>query len=156
MFDPSIDAVAVWLGLALAGLVVAGVVVELPTPRPPDATAAVTTVDAVDAADYPSTARHPVAADAVRLGPDRLSLRGPGGTSHATYGYGPVTPAPPDSPLCAVARGAPPESAFTSPVRMAGAASARRDATPTWRPVDRPLVVRKVSWEGVEVTLVCT
>jgi hypothetical protein len=155
MFDPSIDAVAIWLGLALAGLVVAGVVVELPSPRPPDATAAASTVDAVDAASYPSTASHPVDADAVRVGTDRLSLRGPGGTSHATFAYGSVTPASPDSPLCAVARGAAPSSAFTSPVRFAGAASSSRDRSPTWQAVERPLVVRKVSWEGVEVTLVC-
>ena len=155
MFESNADAMAVWAGLALAGVALAGVVAELPRPPAPDADEAARTVDAVAASEYPSTGDHPLQADELRIGPHRLALRGDGGTSHASLSYGPVTPAAPGSGLCAVARGAPPGSEFSSHLALAAAAAAARSEDPRWRPADRTLVAKRVSWEDVDVTLVC-
>jgi len=154
VLDPNVDAAAVWVGLALASLAVAGVVTELPGPTPPSADPLARTVDAAAATDHAATAAHPVAADAVRVGPRSVAVRGPGGTDHAALSYGPVTPARPGSDLCRVARGARPTSLFADERALAAAARAARERDPAWRETDR-VVARSVVWGEVDVTLVC-
>jgi len=156
MFDASPEATYWFLGLAAASLVVVGVAADLPTRPPPDAAAAANTVDALAASDYAGTATHPIDATAVRVTPESLSLRTNAGTTHATFAFGAVTPAPPDSPLAAVARGVPPSERFDSPQALAdAAAAARQDATTAgWRPAQDSLRVRRVNWGEVRVTLV--
>lgn len=156
MLDVAPGATYWFLGLAAASLVVVGVAADLPTRPPPDAPAAANTVDALAASEYAGTATHPVVASAVRVTARSVSLRSSAGTSHATFAFAPVTPAPPDSALAAVARGAPPGEAFDSPSAFAdAAAAARRDARDAaWRPASDSLRVRRVNWGDVRVTLV--
>lgn len=154
MLDPNVDAAAVWLGLALASLAVAGVVTELPRPTAPEADPLARTVDTAAATDRPATTAHPVAAEAVRIGPRRIAVRGAGGADHATLSYGPVTPARPGSDLCAVARGVPPTGRFDSLDAFKRAVHDARDRDPTWTETDR-VVARTVVWRETSVTLVC-
>ena len=152
VFDAPLDAWYVWIGLAVASSTAFGVAGALPAGPPPDAAGAATTVDGVAASPHAAVGSHPLPnADAVRVGGDTLSVRGPGGTAHADLGYGPVTPA--TGALEGVLRGEPPEGAFDSPAEFRRAAAAARAADPAWRSTDR-LFVRRVSWEGVDVVLV--
>lgn len=153
MFDAPLDAWYVWIGLAVAGGTAFGVAGAMPTAPPPDAAGAATTVDGVATSPHAAVGSHPLPnAVAVRVGRDGLSLRGPGGTEHAALGYGPVTPATRDD-LASVLRGDPPEQAFDSPADFRRAARAAQVSDPAWRTTDR-LLVRRVSWEGVDVVLV--
>jgi hypothetical protein len=154
VLDPNVDAAAVWVGLALASLAVGGVVTDLPRPTPPSADPLARTVDTAAATDHAATASHPVAADAVRVGPRSVAVRGPGGTDHETLSYGPVTPVRSGTDLCRVARGTRPSSAFAGERALAAAARAARDRDPTWTETDR-VVARTVTWGEVDVTLVC-
>ncbi|MFC6826399.1 DUF7283 family protein [Halopelagius fulvigenes] len=157
MLDVPLDSWYAWFGLSLASLALVGAVAGLPTTPPPNAADAAETVDRVAAAEYDATAEHPLDASAIRIGTRRISLRNDAGTAHATFGFGPVTPVPVgDSPLRAVLHGAPPESVFESKAAFQQAVVDARvgadDAT--WRDVDRTLIVRRTSWEGVDVVLV--
>ncbi|RDI71231.1 DUF7283 family protein [Halopelagius longus] len=157
MLDVPLDSWYAWFGLSLASLALVGAVAGLPTTPPPNATDAAETVDRVAAAEYDATAEHPLDAASVRLGTRRISLRNDAGTAHATFGFGPVTPVPTgDSPLRAVLHGAPPERVFESKAAFQQAiVDARVESdTATWRDVDRTLIVRRTSWEGVDVVLV--
>ncbi|QLD86291.1 hypothetical protein HWV23_11340 [Natronomonas halophila] len=154
MFDVPVDAWYVYLGLAVASGATVTLAGAMPAAAPPDATGAARTVDSVAASQHASVGSHPLAdADAVRVGADTLSLRGPGGTTHAGLGYGPVVLAPEGTPLGGVLRGEPPEQVFTSPARFERAVADRRATDPTWYRTDR-LLVRRVTWEGTDVVLV--
>lgn len=154
MFDVPLDAWYVWVGLAVASGSVFGIASAIPAAAPPAATEAAETVDSVAASRYAAVGDHPVPnADAVRLGAESLSLRGAGGTTHARFRYGPVTPVRESERLSDVLEGVPPESRFDSPTAFEQAASAARSGDPTWRETDR-ITVRRVSWEGVDVVLV--
>lgn len=156
MFDVPLDATYYWLGLAVASLVVVGVAADLPTRPPPDAAAAANTVDALAASAYAGTATHPIEARSVRLTARSIGLRTSAGATHATFAFGPITPAGPHEGLAAVARGAPPSERFDSPAALAAAAErARADARDArWQEAPEELVVRRVNWGDVRVTLV--
>jgi hypothetical protein len=153
MFDAPLDAWYVWIGLAAASAAAFGVAGAMPAGSPPDAAGAATTVDGVAASPHAAVGSHPLPnADAVRVGRDSLSVRGPGGTAHAALGYGPVTPVT-GGALEGVLRGEPPDRAFETPADFRRAIEAARAADPEWRVTDR-LFVRRVSWEGMDVVLV--
>jgi hypothetical protein len=157
MFDLPLEAWYGWIGLSLAGVALVGAAAGLPTAPPPDAEAVAGTVDRVAAAEYTATGEHPLEADEIRLGVRRIGLRSDAGTAHATLAFGPVTPVPVgDSPLRDVLYGTPPSRVFDSPQAfreaIVGARADGQDAT--WREVDRTLIVRRVTWEGVDVVLV--
>jgi hypothetical protein len=154
MFDAPVDAWYVWLGLAVASLAVFGSASSLPTTPPPDAADTADTVDSVAAAEYETTAEHPLSAAAVRVGPHRLSLRNDAGTSHAEFAFGPVTPVGRDSRLERVLHGTPVDVVFADRRSFQEAGIDARAREPAWTAVDRSLVVRRVSWEGQDVTLV--
>jgi hypothetical protein len=154
MFDVPLDAWYSWVGLSLASFALLGVVTALPTTAPPDATAVANTVDRVAASDHETTAEQPVDATAVRLGPHRVGLRNDGGTAHASYAFGPVTPVSEGSPLQRVLYGRPPGEVFDSQRAFHQALVTARTAEPTWESVERTVVVRRVSWEGVDAVLV--
>lgn len=154
MFDVPLDAWYVWLGATLASVAVLGTVGTLPTSAPPDAAAAGETVDAVAAEEHPTTAEHPLDADAVKVGPRGLALRGPGGTAHASFTYGPVTPAADGSKLQRVLHGTPPERVFASRRAFSQAVVDARTRKPTWHPADRTLLVRRMAWGDRDVVLV--
>lgn len=153
MLETPIDVPHVWLGVAIVSLAVAGVGTGLPTGTPPDAVGPANAVDRVAASDHPATAQHPIAADEARIGPHRIGLRDAGGTARASFAFGPVTPVG-DGPLRRVLEGAPPDRAFESPGAMRRAADRARRQEATWRPAGDRILVRSVSWGGVNVTLV--
>lgn len=152
MLVPIADAY-LWIGLCVAGAAFAGLALEVPTAPAPDARAVADTVDRVAAGRYPTRADHPVSATAIRVGPRRVALRSDGGTAHAGFAYGPVTPAG-DGPLRRLLTGAPPDRVFDDPAALRVAAGRARNRTPRWRPADDRVRVRRVSWGGVDVTLV--
>jgi hypothetical protein len=152
MLDAPVDAWYVWAGLALVAATALGTASQFPTAPPPDAGAAAGTVARVAAVDHESSARHPVAADAVRVEPGRLSLRDDGRTARATLPRR-VTPVARGTALWRVLRGARPSDAFEDPEALRRAARAARADALDWRRTDE-LVVRTVTWGGVRVTLV--
>lgn len=154
MFDVPLDAWYSWLGLSLASLALFGVVTGLPTTAPPDATSVANTVDRVAASSHPTTAEHPLDATAIRLGPHRVGLKNSGGNAHASFAFGPVTPVVDDSRLQQVLYGRPPSDVFDSRREFQQALVEARTEPPTWEPVDRTLVVRRVSWASVDAVLV--
>jgi hypothetical protein len=154
MFEVPVDAWYTWLGLSLASVALFGVGTALPTAPPPAAADAADTVDRVAAASAPVTAEHPLDAHELRVESTELGLRNDAGTTHATFAFGPVTPAARARALTAVLRGAPPSSRYASATAFCDAAAAARDRPTRWRPVDGPLIVRRVVWEGCHVTLV--
>ncbi|MFB6252263.1 MAG: hypothetical protein ABEI27_11385 [Halobellus sp.] len=157
MFDVTVDAWYGWIGLSLAGVALLGATAGLPTEPPPDAAAVGATVDRVAATEYAATAEHPLDADSIRLGTRRIALRSEAGTAHASLAFGPVTPVPvSESPLRDVLHGTPPDRVYDSPdafrQAVVGARATASDAP--WREVDRTLLVRRTTWEGVDVVLV--
>ena len=154
MIGVPVDAWYVWLGLSLASIALVGVGATLPTGPAPAAADAADTVDRTASTAHPATAEHPLNAVAVRVGPRRLGLRNDAGTTHATFAFGPVTPATKSRALRSVLRGAPPASRFDSGAALCDAGTDARNRTPRWRPADSPLIVRHVVWEGCDVTLV--
>jgi hypothetical protein len=154
MFDIPVSGWYAYAGVAATSLVLFGVAAALPTAPPPDAAAAARAVDATAASEYAATAVHPLAADAVRLSPRGLTLDGGGGRAHATFRYGSVTPVRPGTALAAVLTGARPATVFDTPEELVAAAAAARARTPTWRPAPDRLRIRRVTWRGVNVTLV--
>jgi hypothetical protein len=154
MIGVPVDAWYVWLGLSLASAALVGVGATLPTAPPPDAAAAAGTIDRVAATAHPTTAEQPLDARSMRVGPKRLGLRNDAGTTHAAFAFGPVTPTVGSRPLQAILHGAPPDSRFDSGETLCAAGRDARQRAPRWRPVDGPLIVRHVVWEGCDVTLV--
>lgn len=154
MFEVPLDAWYVWIGLAAVSSATLGVVGALPSAVPPDAAGSAQTVDSVAASDHAAVGKHPLSnAEAVRIGADSISLRGPGGTAHAAFSYGPVTPVSSDSALEPVLRGTPPGAVFETPRAFQRASTRARETEPRWKATDR-LVVRRVSWEGTHAVLV--
>ena len=154
MIGVPVDAWYVWLGLSLASVALVGVGTTLPTAPPPAAADAAETVDRTAATAHPATAEHPLDAASIRVGSRRLGLRNDAGTTHATFAFGPVTPATRARGLRAILRGAPPGAQFGSGEALCAAGRDARRRAPRWRSVDGPLIVRHVVWEGCDVTLV--
>ena len=153
MFGPPLDAWYVWIGLAIVSSTAVGVVTAIPSAVPPDASGAARTVDGVAASEHAAVGKHPLSnAETVRIGSDSVSLRGPGGTEHAAFGYGPVVPVVDDPKLRATLRGDPPSRTFRTPAEFARAVRRARATKPQWQGTDR-LVVRRIDWEGTDVVL---
>lgn len=155
MFDAPMDTWYVWIGVAVASLAVAGVAVELPAEPKPDAAGVADTVDRVAASPYPARASHPVSADAVRFGDDRIELRNGDGIARERFSHGPVVPVG-GGRLEKVLDGAPARYYYDSVGDFRTALDDARNASGEWRPVDGRIVVRKVTWRNEDVTLVGT
>ncbi|MFB6083112.1 MAG: hypothetical protein ABEJ94_02580 [Halorientalis sp.] len=154
MFDAPIDTWYLWLGVATASALAFGVAIALPTTVPPDAQRAAATVDAVATSPHNATGEHRLDATAVEIGSHRIALRNDGGTAHAAFAYGPVTPVRDGTALSTVLRGEPPAAVFPSAAAFRAAAADARNRTRAWRETEGRLVARRVTWEGVDVTLV--
>jgi hypothetical protein len=153
MLGPPIDAWYVWIGVSMVSLAVLGVAV-LATPEPPsNADAAAETIEQVASSRPPATATHDIDADRVRVGEGRIVLEADE-TDRATIGHGQMTPAPRGTDLRRVALGAPPESVFASKTAFGEAANASRSARRIVEPAGDELIVRKVSYGGIDVLLV--
>lgn len=154
MFDAPFEDWYVWLGVSVVSVAVLGVVLAFPTAAPPKAAAVADAVDRVSASPPGSTTTTPVRAEAIRIDRRRISLRGAGGTAHATVAFGPVTPASADARLADVLGGELPTDAFDSPTAFADTVASARNRTAEWRPAPQTLRIRRVSWEEVDVVLV--
>lgn len=156
MFDVPVDVWYLWVGAAAASLALLGTAVGLPTAPPPDAAAVADTVDSVAASPYSAVGEHPLTADSIRLGPRTVALGagGAGGaTARARFAYGPVVPVR-DGPLRPVLTGTSPAREFETSAAFGRAVAAARDRDPAWRPAPDQLLVRHVTWGGIDVTLV--
>ncbi len=154
MFEVPLDAWYVWVGLAIVSGAAVGVVGVLPAAAPPDASGTAGAVDSVAASEHAAVEKHPLSnTDAVRLGADSVSLRGPGGDRSETFGYGPITPVRGGSVLEPVLRGEPPDRVFDSPEAFERATVRAQRAEPRWEATER-LVVRRVNWGDADAVLV--
>lgn len=154
MFDVPVDAWYAWVGTSLLAAAALAAALSIPAIPPPDAGAAANAIDAVAARPAATVDTVWTTATAVRVGPDRISLRNAAGTRSAPLVFGPVTPVAGDDRLDRLAAGADPEMLFDHPTGLARAADAARDRAPGWRRTDGELVVRRVRWEGYDVVIV--
>lgn len=155
MFGVPVESWYLWIGLATASAMLIGIAVELPRTTPPDAAAVAATVDGVAASPYDAVGEHPIRADAVHLSARRVALRRDGTTARAEFSFGPVVPVPPgDDPLRRVLDGNSTAERFDSRAAFETATERARERDPTWRPAPDRLTVRRVSWRGVDATLV--
>ncbi|WP_255150675.1 DUF7283 family protein [Halorarius halobius] len=155
MFETTVDAWYVWLGVSLAGAAAFGVAASLPTTAPPDATAAARVVDGVADSRYAATGEAPLSrATEIRLSPAGIGLRGAAGAAHASFRAESVTPVGRDERLRRVLDGARPGDAFAGPESFRAATRSARARAPAWRPAPETLRVRHVTWRGIDVTLV--
>lgn len=154
MFDAPIDSWYVWIGVAIASLALAGVGFSVQSAPGPDTASVANTVDRTAGSPHEATGRHPIQADKVRLGTHRIGLEQAGSRAYATFRYGPVTPVERGTQLWRVLDGAPPERVFDSPAAFRTAIEDARNHDPQWKPANDCLIVRTVSWEGTDVTLV--
>ena len=153
MFELALDSWYAWLGVAAASVVVFGVALGLPSAAPPAAAPVADAVDEVATSPYEAQTTVDVRAAAYRLDSHRISLRTDGGRSHATFAYGPVTPAHSDA-LERVLDGGPPSTVFDSQGAFDRAVERAQDKEGEWRPAPETLTVRRVTWGDVDATLV--
>ena len=153
MFEPSLDAWYAWFGVAVTSSVVLGIVLGIPTATPPAAGPVADAVDDVATSPYEATETVDVSAREIQLDAREVSLRTDGGTSHATFAYGPVTPVGNGS-LQPVLRGEPPQTAFEEKSGFVRAVEQAQKRNATWQPAPEQLVVRRVQWGEFDATVV--
>lgn len=153
MFGLPAETTWVWVGLALGSAVMLGIVLGIPT-APPDADRAATAIEDVAVSEYGGEATVDIRAEAVRLEPDRIGLKGPGGRSHKPIRYGPITPVAPNSSLAYVLEGHSPKSVFVNPGRFGAAMVRARERPPEWREVGDTLRIKHVQYGEVNGVLV--
>ncbi|MFB6270547.1 MAG: hypothetical protein ABEH83_11415 [Halobacterium sp.] len=154
MLDTLADVPPVVVALSLVSTTLLGVAFAAQPSVAPRADALASTVNAVGAADTPGAESHPVRADAVRITTHEIAVRGDGGTARASFAYGPVVPVRRDTGLWRVLHGAPPGEVFDGGLQFASAAVDARQREAFWRHGRDRLTVRRVTWRGVDVTLV--
>ena len=154
MLDVPVESTYVWIGLAVVSASVFGLALRVPASPPPDATRAAQTVDGVASSPYEASGRHPLDADEIRLGRDRIGLRTDGGAAHAAFAFESVVPALGSDRLRVVLRGRPPRAVFEDRAAFAAALEAARTREPRWQPAPETLLVRRVTWGEVNATLV--
>lgn len=155
MFGPPADTPWVWVGLTLGSAVMLSVVLGLPTAAP-QADRVAETIDDVAVSAPGGQAEIGLRAEAVRIGQERIGLRGPGGRAHASFKYGPVTPVVPETKLAAVLDGHPPETVFESPEAFKRALYWADRRRPDWQPAGPTVRVKHVQYEEVNGVLVGT
>lgn len=150
MFDPFGS--VVWIGLSTLVLPVVGLALRAPDAQV-DATSVARTVDSVASSPYEATAQHPLNAEAVRVGRQHVALRDDG-TAHASLSCRGVVPTHGHDALGAVLRGRPPGDVFADESAFAAALADAATRDPEWHTAPDRLLVRRVSWGDVDVTLV--
>lgn len=140
--------------MVVGSAVMFGTVADMPAGPPPAAERAAATVDDVAQLQQTATARVPLEAEAIKLGPSRVSLRGPGGVGHSRFENAPVTPVRPGTRLADVLHGTPPETAYPTPEAFELSMVRARSVQPEWRTTGSELLVRRVSYGEVNGVLV--
>jgi hypothetical protein len=153
MFDAPMDGLVLWVGLSAISLTVAGVALALPTATAPDAGPLARTIDDVATSAHTVETTVPIDAGRVRLRSARVSLRGDGGTGHATLVAADPVPVRNGS-LRAVLAGRPPRRTFSSQAAFRRALARATGELGRWRPAPERLRIRRVSWGEVDATLV--
>ena len=153
MFDVPADTPWLWVGLTLASALMFGVVLGVPTAAP-NAERVASTVDEVAATEGGAAGSVSLRAREIRLGPDRIGLRAPGGRAHASFRYGPVTPVRPGSQLAQVLEGRSVREVFSSPSTFRWALRQAGDRTPRWRSAGARLRIKHVRYGEVNGVLV--
>lgn len=97
---------------------------------------------------------HRTSANAVRITPHRIWTRNAAGDHAATFATGPITPVEPDSRLERVLDGEPPGSVFRTRVDFELALTHARETDGRWQYAPDRIHIRRVSWAGVDATLV--
>jgi hypothetical protein len=154
MFDTLADSPPVIVALSLVSTALFGVALAAQPSPPPRADALAETVDTVAAADHPGVETRPLDADAVRITTDEIAVRVDDRSAQSDFAYGPVVPVRQDTALWAVLQGVPPDDAFEGTLAFASAAVEARQRDANWRRDRAQLTVRRVTWRGVDVTLV--
>ncbi|MEY7850049.1 hypothetical protein AB7C87_12725 [Natrarchaeobius sp. A-rgal3] len=89
--EAPVDAWYVWFGVSAASVVIAGVVLGLPTGPPPDANGAGNSIDRISGSPYSASTVHEHDADEFRLQEGTgLELRNEHGRAHSSLAYGTV------------------------------------------------------------------
>ncbi|MEE6211227.1 hypothetical protein U3A55_13860 [Salarchaeum sp. III] len=146
------DALATWVALTLVGTTMLAAALAIPAAPPPDATAVAATVDRVAASNYDASVPLHLDAEAVRVTPQSIGLRGPGGRASAAL-VARVVPVPPDGPLAAVLAGRDPALVFDASIGFVRAVAAARARATVWRAAET-LRIRHLTWRGIDVVLV--
>jgi hypothetical protein len=154
VFDAPADVPPLLVALSLVSATLVGVAVAASPDSAPRADPFADAVDAVAAADAASAETVPVRADAVRITERALAVRVDGRTARATFAYGPVVPVREDTRLWRVLQGSNPRAVFERPLGLRNAATAAALLPANWRRDPAELTVRRVTWRGVDVTLV--
>ncbi len=154
MFDTLADVPPLLVALSLVSTTLLGVAIAAkPTPQARAAPLA-STVDTVASADYASAGTRAIDYDAIRLTRHAVEVRDSAGTSREPSAYGPVGPGRRDTVLWRVLHGTPPDDAFGDERVFERAVADARDHDAAWRRDRQQLTVRRVTWRGVDVTLV--
>ncbi len=153
MFDAPMDGFVVWASLSVVSLAVAGVALSLAGPAPPDAAAVADAIDEIASSQHQVADTVRIRARMIRIATSQISLRGPGGTTHASLVAGAVTPVE-DGTLRLVLDGATPERVFESRESFTRALTRARGQWGDWQPAPDRLRIRRVSWRGIDATLV--
>lgn len=153
MFDAPMDGLVVWASLSVISLAVAGIALSLAGPAPPDAAAAADAIDEIATSPHQVSDTVRIRAHMVRIATTQISLRGPGGTAHARLVAGGMTPVE-DGTLRRVLNGASPATAFESRESFTRALARARGQWGDWQPAPDRLRIRRVSWKGINATLV--
>lgn len=154
MFDTLADVPPVVVALSLVSTTLLGVAFASQPAVAPRADALAGTVNAVAAADTPGVESRALHADAVRIATHQIAVRTDGGTAHAAITYGPVVPVRQDTSLWRVLQGTPPGAVFDGFIEFANSTIDARQRTARWRQGRDQLTVRRITWRGVDVTLV--
>lgn len=153
----------VYFGVALVSVAVGGIALGMPSAAPPDANAAVNTVDQVTGSTHNATGTYEHDADEVRIGGKQLAMRNEGGTTRASLAFGTM--------VWVRYEGVPNATAFTDILygddvtdHYAGRTDfltavdrAREDLKsdrPQWRHAEGELRARTIVWGDTRVTLV--
>lgn len=153
MLDPPLDTWYVWLGLCAVSVTVAGLALAVPTAPPPSADPVADTVDSVAASPHEARTTVDLSASEIRIRPRGVGLRSDGGSAHARFAYGPVTPVR-GGKLARVLDGAHPETVFDTRAVFRETLESARAAEPRWRRAPDRLTVVNVQWGEVDATLV--
>lgn len=153
MFDTPLDVWYVWLALGAVSLAVAGAVLAVPTASPAATVPVADAVDRVAVSEYGAYEEVEVPAGEFRLGTRALAIRTDGGTAHARFEYGPVTPVR-DGSLRRVLAGTPPQEVFADAEAFRDAVERARSRERSWREAPTTLRIRRVRWGEVDATLV--
>jgi hypothetical protein len=154
VFDAPADVPPLLVALSLVSATLAGVAVAASPDPAPRVDRLADSVDAVAAADAASTETVRLDADAVRVTERSLVVRTDDETARTEFAYGPVVPVRENTALWRVLAGEPPSTVFDSSTDLRNTATAAAALPARWRRDPAELTARRVTWRGVDVTLV--